>query len=119
MIRAITGNTGSPIREGSMNPKRGLFLLWIFLALVWVIGSAWELSYELLAHCEQILERSVYTAVHCLVERADQGGIAFPRGWPIPTQLTAIEWVLLPPIGLFIIGWVVFWIASGFRSNSN
>jgi hypothetical protein len=103
-----------------MNLRRGLFLLWIFLALAWTIGSAWELWYELLAHCEQILEGSVYAAVHCLVERADQGGIAFPRSWPVSTQIAAIEWVLLPPIGLFIVGWVVFWIASGFRSqNSN
>jgi hypothetical protein len=103
-----------------MNSRRGLFLLWIFLALAWAIGSAWELRYELLGHCEEILERSVYTAVHCLVERADRGGTAFPRGWPIPTQSTAIEWVLLPPIGLFIVGGVVFWIANSFRSqNSN
>jgi hypothetical protein len=90
-----------------MNPRRDLFLLWIVLALAWVIGSAWKLWYELRAHCEEILERSVYTAVHCLVERANQGGVAFPRGWPIPIQIAAIEWVLLPPIGLFIVGWVV------------
>jgi hypothetical protein len=90
----------------------------MFIASVWMIGSAWELSYELLAHCEQILERSVYTAVHCLVERANQGGVAFPRGSLIPTQLTAIEWVLLPPIGLFVVGWVAFWVASGFRSRN-
>jgi hypothetical protein len=103
-----------------MNLRHGLFLLWIFLALVWTIGSAWGKWYELRAHCEEILERSVYTAVHCLVERAHQGGVAFPRGWPIRTQMTAIAWILLPPIGLFVVGWAVLWVASSFRrQNSN
>jgi hypothetical protein len=103
-----------------VNPRRLLFVLWMVLTLAWVIGSAWELWYELRAHCEQILGRNVYTAVHCLVEKADQGGVAFPRGWPIPTQITAMERILFPPISLFIVGWVAFWVASGFyRQNSN
>ena len=102
-----------------MNPRRGLFLLWVVLALAWTIGGAWELWYQLRARCGEILESSVYTAVHCLVERADQGGVAFPRGWPIPTQITAIEWVLLPPVGVLIVGWVVFRVASNRSQNSN
>src|SRR5947199_4639308 len=102
-----------------MNPRRSLVLLWILLALAWTIGSAWELWYELLARCDQILEKNLAAAVRCLLERANQGGVALPRAWPIRTQITTIEWVLLPPIGLFIVGSVVFWAASAFRRQDS
>jgi hypothetical protein len=63
-----------------MTSSKRFFLLWMVLASVWVIGNAWKLRYELVAHCEQIAERSLYTAVHCLFERADQGWRGLPAG---------------------------------------
>jgi hypothetical protein len=35
-----------------MNIRRGLFRLWIVLAAGWIIGSTWELRYDLFARCE-------------------------------------------------------------------
>jgi hypothetical protein len=101
-----------------MNARRGLFRFWIVVALAWVLGSAWSLRFELLAHCKSIVEQRIDRAIACDLERiaATEGGPDLePRGWPIPTQVTAIEWVLTPPIVLFFVGWIGFWVGNGFR----
>ena len=102
--------------------RRGLFRLWVVLALVWILGAAWELRANLRGDCEQILSQPGADApeayVICSFERlrADYGDVGLkPEGWPIHTQVIAAEWIFLPPLTLFVIGSLGLWVARGFQ----
>jgi hypothetical protein len=68
----------------------------------------------LMADCEAI--HPVDTAIDCLLSPASTW-----RGWLLfNPQITAVGWIVLPPIGLFAIGYLGLWVGAGFgRNNSN
>jgi hypothetical protein len=131
-----------------MNLRRGFFRLGLVLAIAWLIGGAWEFRFDLLARCRANAEHGLtamllgYPARTTLTSQ-DDTEIAWCLGdghWQLlsaqsdlpkvsneelqrltmPRQIMALEWMLVPPVGVLIIGYLGFWIASGFsRKNSN
>jgi hypothetical protein len=102
---------------GSMNVTRGLFRIWIVAALFWLCGTAWYLRGHLQADCKNLAplpsEHPTDVLIDCLLGPLEEG-------WLIHLQTRAIEWMLLPPIGLLVIGALGIWAARGFRGqNSN
>jgi hypothetical protein len=97
-----------------MNARRGLFRLWLVIALAWLLGSAWGLRFELLPRCTSIIEQTTDMVWTCWLEHEESPDLV-PQDWPTATRVTALEWVLLPPLIVFVLGRIGFWVANGFR----
>jgi hypothetical protein len=84
---------GMPQARGHhMNLRRGLFRLWIVIAVLWIGVAVWFL-----------------------------GEVAFSP-WPGhlvngPTRTQSLLIIFVPPIALFGLGFVCIWVARGFFRN--
>jgi hypothetical protein len=102
-----------------MNTRHGLFRLWAVLALLWVLGSAWELRGNLSADCQNLFNsEDADAAAGCFLEnRRSQKGLG-DQGWrPTETQINAAQWIALPPLGLLVLGYLGLWVARGFKRH--
>jgi hypothetical protein len=95
---------------GSM--RRGLFRLWVVLTVLWIAGGAWLLWDDLTAKL-----RPEDLAANASVNPP------LPGGFILETilddvhkrRIHAVELVLVPPLGLLVLGCLGFWVGRGFR----
>jgi hypothetical protein len=129
-----------PNRQAAMNLKRGLLRLWVVLALVWVVPMTWLQWDELmstklskLAEFRQqnpqydnmsdfALADAFYKEYYSNIPR-DQFDAkigltkdALEADWS--RRREAVAFVLLPPLGVLVLGVGLFWAAQGFGSRS-
>jgi hypothetical protein len=103
-----------------MNLKRRFFRLWAVFAVAWLLGSVWVLRHDLRADCEHLFlhgelpedwqNEAVCKSEVFLAERLRPPGL-------IDAQRNAIPWIVVPPLGLLVMGTAGFWFAYGFRSS--
>jgi hypothetical protein len=94
-----------------MSIQRGFFRLWLALSALWIASGAWLFWDDLSGKMRPD-------------EIAAQANVHPPEGHILTTaldgvrerRLHAIEFVLLPPLGLLVIGCASVWVAGGFRS---
>jgi hypothetical protein len=108
-----------------MNWKRGLFRLWTFVTLVWVAASSWQLWDYLTNDCDSIARRNFSDGVECTIQSAAMFGLEniatifdddrWPPWRPTLTEVYAAKWILVPPVGLLIFGYLGFWVGRGFQ----
>jgi hypothetical protein len=83
-----------------MNLRRGLFRLWIIVAVLWVAAATWALW-----------------------DRFFDPWVDFPAAVPSDQEtleyqrLYALALIVVPPIALFVVSLVCFWVARGFRQH--
>jgi hypothetical protein len=89
-------NNGTP--RGTM--RRGFFRLWLVLSIIWFATGAWLLWDDLTGNL-----RPEELAAHVIF------------GQPLPERtIHALELVLLPQLGLLVLGCAGVWVVRGFRS---
>lgn len=116
-----------------MNLKRGLFRLWLAIALLWIAAGSWVLRHDLSADCENLFLRhegldGLKTELVCKAlvnqrnfERGldvnDRRDIGIKERWIdlVDVQWTAVQWLVLPPLLLFGLGVISLWVGCGFR----
>ncbi len=116
-----------------MNWARGLFRLWLVLALLWIGAAAWTerdklcwaspndrrveasaadgppvLPLVLARIDETLIEETYHSLVDCLPPR---GGVTTWWRGREPMLLA----MLGPPVGAFVVGCMLLWVGRGFR----
>jgi hypothetical protein len=106
-----------------MNLTLGLLRLWLVLTLAWIASAAWLLRGDLMGDCEHLLRVSdLNVRADCELSKIapwqDYAKDRPSAPWLWEVQISAAEWVLLPPLGFLAIGCVGFWVARGFRPSN-
>jgi len=91
-----------------MNSTRGLLRIWAALAVCWVGGTA-------MAMRNSILPPSCSANEACDFRLPSLG----PELSLYDKRIEAAKLILLPPVGLLLVGFAVAWIARGFRSSTS
>ena len=97
-----------------MNWRRGFFRLWIVLSLLWVAGAS---------HYYQLIEHGCGP-----IKGGEQYGWYCNSGWyPVDDNVgyeivpfdEALAWTIGPPVGVLLLGFLMFRISRGIRRASN
>jgi hypothetical protein len=80
-----------------MNVRRGLFRLWIVLAVLWIGFMLATGNYD------------------CFY--GSKG--PWCDYWTAETYIKKVAGVFGPPLAILILGWVGFWVASGFKADKS
>jgi hypothetical protein len=83
-----------------MNIRRGLWRLWLVLAIVWIGFALWTTP----------------EFPSCLFR---VGAGPWCDYWTAVHYIAAVETIFGIPLALLIIGWVGFWIAAGFKRRNS
>ena len=107
---------------GSINVAKGLFRLWMVFAMCWVVPAT-AINFDNLT-ATRVWKQDLYD---------DTSGTSFggqirirdPSTLPIGSvtltapiwakRVTALEWIMLPPFVLLMLGYGVLWAVRGFK----
>jgi hypothetical protein len=109
-----------------MNLKRGFLRFWIGISLCWIAGLGWLLHDDLKfggpwtlssrppdcpkEYSNGPLQTWTDKELLCRIAEAEA------EDWA--ARLNAAEIIFIPPLGLFVFGCFVLWVARGFRPKS-
>lgn len=114
------------IRTTDIGWRRGVFRLWVLFAVIWIASAALvqtrpapynprdplanlfaDIPSPRSQHgCEEAAKAEPRIVIEACVARAGE------QNW---RDVQRVAWVLLPPIGVLILGLGIWWVVSGFR----
>jgi hypothetical protein len=120
-VERIMSNT-SDIGTTGINWRRGAFRLWVLFAVIWLASATWVQTHPAPFNpsdpfadipsprsqrgCEEAAKAEPRVIIEKCVARAAE------QNWG---DVQRVAWVVLPPIGVLILGLGMWWVVSGFR----
>lgn len=92
--------------------RRGFWRLWIVLSLLWAAGAS---HYYQVATCGPMMGQEQF-GWFC---RSGWQPIDENVGYEIVPVDEALAWTIGPPVGVLLLGLLMFWISGGFRRTSD